>query len=260
MTAQPARLAFEVASVKENKSRDMRGFGIHFLPGGKLVIRNVALSVIISAAYGLPFQSDRLTDVPQWAYETSYDIEAIASAGVISPGMPSQVRDEKMLGMLRSLLEERFSLNIRREITERAVYVVLVAKRGPKLRKSEIDEKDCNEAPAQVGNPASCHSFGGGPGRGIHAEAATVKDLASWASTFAGRAVIDKTGLADLYNIQTEGWVSLEPSTPRPTGQESLEQRPTLFEIFDRLGLRLDPQRAPVENFVIERVERPSEN
>jgi uncharacterized protein (TIGR03435 family) len=30
--------------------------------------------------------------------------------------------------------------------------------------------------------------------------------------------------------------------------------------IFERLGLRLEPQKAPVETFVIDHVERPTEN
>ena len=35
---------------------------------------------------------------------------------------------------------------------------------------------------------------------------------------------------------------------------------PTLFTVFERLGLKLEAQRSPVEIFVIERVEKPSEN
>jgi uncharacterized protein (TIGR03435 family) len=55
---------------------------------------------------------------------------------------------------------------------------------------------------------------------------------------------------------------------PRPPGQQPTAEdiamadpgRPTLFQIFDKLGLKLESQKAPVEMFVIESIERPSQN
>jgi uncharacterized protein (TIGR03435 family) len=93
-------------------------------------------------------------------------------------------------------------------------------------------------------------------------------DLAAYASSWADRPVVDKTGLRGLFNIQTEGWVPMRPRPPRPAGQDPTAEdlafadpaRPTLFQIFDRLGLKLESQKAPVEMFVIESAERPSEN
>jgi len=102
----------------------------------------------------------------------------------------------------------------------------------------------------------------------MHAQAVSASDLASYASGWADRPVIDKTGLTGLFNIQTEGWVPMRPRPARPSGQDSTPEdlafadpaRPTLFQIFDRLGLKLESQKAPIETFVIESVERPSEN
>jgi uncharacterized protein (TIGR03435 family) len=93
-------------------------------------------------------------------------------------------------------------------------------------------------------------------------------DLASYASGWADRPVIDKTSLKGLFNIQTEGWVPMRPRPARPAGQDPSAEdlafadptRPTLFQIFGRLGLKLESQKAPVETFVIESAERPSEN
>jgi uncharacterized protein (TIGR03435 family) len=36
--------------------------------------------------------------------------------------------------------------------------------------------------------------------------------------------------------------------------------RPTLSAVFDRLGLRMENQKAAVETFTIEHIERPAEN
>src|ERR1700680_4648235 len=78
------RPIFEVASVKPNNSTDFRNMQLpQFLPGGKLVIRNVPLQMIVAAAYNLPFQSTRLTGGPEWerASGEKYDIEATAEKG-----------------------------------------------------------------------------------------------------------------------------------------------------------------------------------
>jgi uncharacterized protein (TIGR03435 family) len=79
--------------------------------------------------------------------------------------------------------------------------------------------------------------------------------------------VIDRTGLRGLFNIQTEGWAPLRSKGPLPGEVPSAEEsasadlsRPTLVMILQRLGLKLESQRAPVESFVIEHVERPTEN
>jgi uncharacterized protein (TIGR03435 family) len=80
--------------------------------------------------------------------------------------------------------------------------------------------------------------------------------------------VIDQTGVNGLFKIDTEGWTPMRPAPPRPPDQEAPAEdtqvrdpsRPTLFQIFDRLGLTLKPGTAPVETFVIERIERPTAN
>jgi uncharacterized protein (TIGR03435 family) len=47
--------------------------------------------------------------------------------------------------MVQALLADRFKLTDRRETKERPVYVLVVAKGGPKLQRSTVDETDCPE-------------------------------------------------------------------------------------------------------------------
>ena len=78
--------------------------------------------------------------------------------------------------MLRVFLADRFKMSVRLEIKERPVYAVLVAKSGPSLRKSKIDEKDCPELdPSNMTDPA-CHFPVGCQGNGIHAKAEDMSD------------------------------------------------------------------------------------
>jgi uncharacterized protein (TIGR03435 family) len=264
--SQP-KLAFEVASIKRNTSTDPRGMGMQILPGGKFVA-SAPVFIFVATAYDVPIQSDRVTGGPEWLRTERYDIEATPGNGAIPAGATVKERNDKVHLMLQTLLAERFKMVIRREIKELPVYVVTVKKDGPKLKKAAVEEKDCLEVTKGPQDPASCHTFSGGQGQGIHAQAASMSDLASYASSWSDHPVVDKTGLRGLYNIQTEGWVPMRPRPVRPAGQDPTAEdlafadpaRPTLFQIFDRLGLKLESQKGPVEMFVIESAERPSEN
>jgi bla regulator protein blaR1 len=264
------RLAFEVASIKENKSQDTRA-RFEFLPGGRFVARNYPLMFLITNAYNLPLQSSRITlgpDLDRGIVAARYDIDAAAEKDAIPAATPTKVRDERMRLMIQTLLADRFKMVVHRETKELPVYAVTVAKGGPKLQKAAVEEKDCSDNPSGPDDPARCHSADGGQWRGIHAMAISMKDLASILESSADRPVLDKTGIQGLFNIQTEPSVPLRPRPPRPPGQEPTAAdlafedpaRPTMFQIFDRLGLKLESTKAPVEVFVIERLEKPSEN
>jgi uncharacterized protein (TIGR03435 family) len=267
--AQPPSegLAFEVASVKPNNSTDFRNNTLQFLPGGRFVARNIPLLMIVAEAYNTPFQSPRLTGGPDWkrlAFDR-YDIEAAAEKGAIPAGSSTKARDDKMRLMLQSLLEERFKLKIHREPKEQLVYALVVAKSGSKLQKAKMQEKDCAAGPTGFG--VGCHSIQGGIGRGIHGDAIDLADVALMVQNWTDRPVVDKTGLTDLYNIQTEGWM---PMRQRPPGPEDAPKggdaglydpdRQTLYKVFEQLGLRMESQRAVVDMFVVEHVEKPGEN
>ena len=258
-------LRFEVASVKPNKSNS-RQSGLQFLPGGRFSTLNIPLQIIIAVAYDVPFQSPRLSGGPDWIRSERYDIEATPEKDAIPSGTTVKLRKQKIELMLQTLLQDRFKLKMRREMVEQPVYAAVVAKNGPRLQNAKIEEKDCSYEPGQGG--IVCHQLTGGQGRGLHGQAVDMSDLVGFVANWTDRPVIDKTGLEGLYDIETEGWVPLRPRMPLPPGAKPSEEdlafadpgRPTLFMIFDRLGLKLESQKAPVETFVIEHVERPTEN
>jgi uncharacterized protein (TIGR03435 family) len=260
--AQPAAsAAFEVASVKPHKSAE-RNFGFpQFQPGGSFTSTGVPLQIIIAVAYNLPFQGTQLSGGPDWirSGESAYDIEAKANADDLK-GLSPEDRAKKLRSMLQALLAERFKLTIRRDSKEQPVYVLTVAKNGPKLQKSQLEEKDCEDPKNQ------CHFGGAGQGRGIHVKAFNMTELAVSVSNFTDRPLIDRTGLTGLYDIDTDGWVPMRPRPARPDGPTAEDiamadpTRPTLNMIFDKLGLKMEASKAPVELFVIDRVEKPTEN
>jgi bla regulator protein blaR1 len=268
MNAPPARAqeasgkppVFEVASVKRNDSGERR-MGSRIEPGGRYIAQNVPLYWLIADAYRVPFQSSRLSGGPEWIRSERYDIEAKPEKGFIPPGASSTVREARIMEMLKALLADRFKLNVRRESKEIPVYVLVVAKNGPKLQKSAMEEKDCTDTPPEKGLP--CHIFNGGQGRGLHGDAVNMADLVLFVENWSDRPMIDRTGLKGLYNIQTDGWVPMQPRQGAPSAEDQDMAdpiRPTLFMVLDRLGLKLEPQKAPVDRYIIEGVERPSGN
>jgi bla regulator protein BlaR1 len=256
--------AFEVASVKANKSEDRRRGGMQVSPG-RFSATNVPLYALITAAYSLPFQSNRLSGGPDWIRSERFDIEAKAAEGAFAGEATNKDRDAKLRLMLQALLADRFKLIIRRDTKELPVYALVVGKNGLKLKKAAIDEKDCPAG--DTDRAGACHSFMGGQGRGLHAKAADMGDLVLFVSNWTDRPMVDRTGIKGLYEFETEGWVPLRPRQVLPGAEPSAEDlamadpsRPTLFSILEQLGLKLESQKAPIEMFVIERVERPGEN
>ena len=265
--------SFEVVSIKpfQGDARDLRG--PEFLPGGRFTSR-APLLIVIATAYNLPFQNlgARLTGVPNWANvkpnstEGVYDIEAKAADGAIPSELSPKGRADRMRLMLQALLADRFKMVVRHEIKELPIYVLVVGKGGPKLPKADIQEKDCPDTPlSESAANVPCHRFTGGRGRGFHGRAVDMTDLVAFAQNWTDRPLFDKTGLNGLYKIDTEPFQPMEltGTAPAPgTKQDGVDLRdlPTLFTVFERLGLRMESQKGPVDTYTVEHIEKPAEN
>ncbi len=256
-----APLSFEVASVKRNTSGSQRAPSM-ILPGGRFTATNNTVRALIANAYGIR-TSYLLSGGPSWIDSEAYDIDAKAEAGAITPGTPDRVLWEKTRLMLQSLLAERFHLAIHREPKEMPIYELSVAGGGPRLQRSR---QDC------AASAFACHGFSGNP---LHLTGTGVDmfDLALILTTYADRPVVDKTQLAGVFDIALQ-WNPFEGKTPpaddspRPPAAESRDgPRPApdslpglVPALQQQVGLRLESRKAPVEIYVIDRVERPAGN
>ncbi len=256
--------SFEAATVKPNRTGDARSARIQFQAGGRFTAVNVPLQVLVAIAYQVPFQSPRLIGGPDWVKTDNWDVQGTANSASFPEGASGDERGEISRGMLRTLLADRFHLVIRREIKEMPAYVAVVGKNGPKLEKSRVTEAQCaGEVPPDGVN---CHSIIGGMGRGLHGQAATAADIVRFVQNWTDRPVVDETGLKGLYNVQTEGWAPMVPMSPDHSGSQEAKaladpSRPTLFMIFENLGLKLEARKkVAVEMLIIESAQKPGEN
>jgi uncharacterized protein (TIGR03435 family) len=256
---------FEVISVKPNKSPDLSKELLQFLPGGRFVSTNAPLIQVIAIAWDLPLHSPRLALASGVRMpDDVYDIEAIPEKGTFPPGIATEERFLRMRLMLQALLEDRFKLEIRRESKEEPVYALVVGKGGLELAKSKFQERNCGDTgPNWISNPA-CHYLDVGQDGGLRGASVTIDQVVRYVNNFTDRPLFDKTGLTGFYDVETEGWAPLRPTLDgapqRDDAAVNDSDRPTLFDMFEKLGLRMESQRAVIDMFVIDHVEKPSEN
>ena len=256
-TQTPPR--FEVASIRPSNSADRRPL-FDVQPGGRFVARNVSVKRLIEWAYGI--EHFQISGGPGWIGSDLFDIAA----------KPESSADaDKLMPMLQALLAERFQLVIRRESREMPVYALVVAKNGPKFKDaSESDPNivDLSKRPDLAGRGGRARFTMIRRGR-LTAQGGNMTLLALQLSSFLGRTVVDKTGLTGTYDLKLE-WQPDENQVamfqamgvPEGFGAPAADPSgPSLFAALEeQLGLRLDSQKGPVETFVIEKIERPSEN
>lgn len=260
---------FEVASIKP-AAPDARGMFVRTAPGGRLNITNLPLKEMIVMAWRIqPYQ---ISGGPGWINSARYDINA----------KPETNPSPEQLGMmLRSLLEDRFQLKFHRETKEESVYALVLANKegqlGPKLTQAK--EGGCTPpdpskrpAPPEPGKPPTlpCGGLMMSP-RSLMGSSMPIANIIPLLSRTLGRTVIDKTGLTGKYDISLQ-WTPDESQGLQfpgggapPGGPPGLPppdpNGPSLYTALEeQLGLKLESQKGPVEMFIIDSVERPSEN
>src|SRR5687767_7444799 len=134
---EPPTQAFEVASVRENKTGERSSF-ISPAPGGRFTAVNMPLRTLITYAYGL--QSFELIGAPDWTTTTRFDIAARA-AGEFPATQPGQLDADQL--MVQALLADRFALRVHRETREVPIFELTLARAdgrlGPQIRRSQVD-------------------------------------------------------------------------------------------------------------------------
>ena len=259
----PAPLSFDVASVKP-AAPDARGTSIQLQPRAGLRVTNAPLRFLVTYAYDI--RDFQLSGGPGWMATEHYDIMAKSEPVAGTADVPEDPRkmsdqqlktvDQQMRERMRSLLAERFQLVIHHESREAPIYVLLVAKGGPKLEEAQ---------PATTG-PRGMRMF---PGY-LTGMSAPLQMLTTTLSAQLGRPVLDKTDLKGNYNFKLQ-WTPDAPADrplplpPVPPGVELPPppdpNGPTLFTaIQEQLGLRLESQKGPIDMIVIDRIEKASEN
>jgi uncharacterized protein (TIGR03435 family) len=268
----PASPAFEVASVKRNKSG--QPFSASSIPpGGRFTVTNLTLRQLILMANQI--ERFQLSDEPAWLDSERFDIVAKAPAELSAAlAAPPPANGPTLIQlMLRQLLADRFRLVTHNETRELPIYALVLARSdqrlGPQLHSSTTDcaapaATRRGDPPQAPGERPSC-GVRGGPGQFL-AGGVSMAQLASYfLSGLVQRPVIDRTGLTGTFDIALTWTPNEMPQGTPLSGAPPLPpidpNGPSIFTaVQEQLGLKLESTKGPVDLLVIDHVEHPSED
>jgi uncharacterized protein (TIGR03435 family) len=241
-TADPS---FEVATIKPSDSA--QGFGFMVNRSGRLQTHNTSARDLIKISFGL--HPKQIAGVPSWSDTDKYDVTGKPNAS----GIPSITQ---LMSMTQKLLADRFALKFHREKKEMTAYVLTVAKGGIKITED-------------TSNPNGLPGFGGAGVRGLNVRNATMQEFVEFLQANAlDLPVVDQTGLGGkrydfILKWTPDGAQAAQGATPESGGgaAANVEAPPDIYlAMQQQLGLKLESTKAPVEMFVIDHLEKPSEN
>jgi len=283
-----AEVSFEVATVKPvlmdaSHPFDPSHFWAHVSPAGASYW-SMTLDSLVAYAYDV--ESFQVSG-PEWANHDRFDIEARFPEG-------ADKKDERR--MLQALLINRFKLAFHVEKRELEGYVLVVGKHGEKLRPSVPDtvsaETDATLKPGDnnVGQGAAQskitknHDGSSTVDMGKRGTQTIKFDQERWATHFErskmtmeelagslrnclGRGVhkvVDETGIKGTYQL---AWDCPSPTARPAVDKDAAGILPSdpqdgsaLTQSLDALGLKLEKRKMLQDFYVIDHVERPSEN
>ena len=266
---------FEVASIRPSgpPSGDHMSVGIH-IDGARISCTYFSLKDYVTAAYTVKIYQ---VVGPDWMGGERFDIAATLPAGA---------KQEQVPDMLKALLADRFGMKFHRETRDFPVYGLVAAKGGLKMQESAPDPDDPTDQPKAATNVTGTGGRGGVHLDYGHGSFFTMADnkftarklpMSSFAEVlarFEDRPVVDMTELKGSYDFDLEftpedymamlirsaiaAGVTMPPEALRMLSGSSGD---SLLNALQRLGLKLETRKAPLEVLVIDRIEKaPTEN
>ena len=228
----PDRAKFDVASVRPTPPE--RLYRLKFekcTNGGPFLASGTPLEWTIDFAYA---ERGKVSGGPAWlnSFDVAFDIE----------GKPDhKVAESECREMVQSLLEDRYKLKVHREVREVAAYALVVGKNGPRLQPAK--PVDAGGGVRINGALQQMLSDQEAP------EGWSMSQLAGVVSSFAGRPVVDRTGLAGKYSFSI-----------RFAHTEDSDDPDVATALQEQLGLKLESTTTNMDVVIIDHVEKPDPN
>ena len=255
----PARVEFDVVSIKRHvdPNPNVRS---RMEPDGTAMMTNVPMSMILNQILPVPLRD--VIGLPEWVTREHWDISAKAPAG----SSVNQIRP-----MWQAVFADRMKFAAHREERERDVFALLLARKdgklGPQLKPSTLD---CDTAPTVSSlrdkkTPPTAQDYQERCGMGrlgpttFVSGGVPIQLIAAMLPPYAGGAVENRTGLTGIYafTLTFSQQHATGPSVDAPAPGEP----PDIFvAVEEQLGLKLQHDKKMIPVFVVDHIERPSEN
>ena len=245
--------AFDVASIHPNNSDHTARTHIYsYANQGHFIAINATPMQLLQYAYSLP--GSRILGASGWATSSKYDIEAKSDQALADKFalLPYPEAKDQLLKMVQSLLADRFHFAAHRESRELPVYELVAAKGGVKFSTVQDGPKNIVDSSSRAGIVSMK----------ITNSSHAMNDLAEMLYRYAGRVVLDRTGLSGVYSIS----LTFTPddsrfAVPDSETTSSIDGGVSVFTALkEQLGLELKPSKGPVEVLVVDHMAPPTEN
>src|SRR3569833_1980611 len=218
--ALSADMSFEAASVKATPANAGPRDPMH-VDSGRVTLNSMSLKLLIQMAYSLP--EWKLDGVSGWIEDNRYDITA---------KFPEGAGEKQLPEMLRTLLHERFALQMETKSKSMKVYGLTPVKGGAKLKLSTRETTWDGHGGVNGGMR---------PGHLVFPDM-TIDGLAEVLATRVGKPVIDQTNIPGKYAID------LRWSAKEMDADSASTDGPSIFTALEeQLGLTLRTTTAQVE-------------
>ena len=234
---------FDVAAIRPSEDVPRDNCYMKGQPGGQTFTgRCFPLRELIKYSYKII--DDQLVGAPAWIDTALYDFEAKSDRPVTRA---------EVAGMFQGLLAERFKLQFHKETRTMPALVLTIDKGGNKMTVNETAyewEYPIQPIPGKIPT--------------LKGWRCPMQYLAWYLGQRAQRPVVDKTGLTGFWDFQLafvpEGMG--EALRKGPNGETALPMEgPSLTTaVREQLGLKLEPEKGPVDVYVIDHVEKVSAN
>jgi uncharacterized protein (TIGR03435 family) len=227
----------------------------------------IAFAYKLSGTQELSFRFSMFSGVPKSGapFWVTGGFDSLPAFFDISARAPAETSLDQMRLMMRALLAERFHLQMHTVEADASVFALVLEKpgvMGPALRvhpASDTCEKPIADLPPVCGVVA--HVAASAPGQHLGGRGISLALFASSIPTMTGIAavpkpVVDQTGLTGPYDF------SLTLTHDAAGDETSVVENSANFRdaLKQQLGLRLTNARAPLTFWIVDHVEKPSEN
>jgi len=243
--AKDAQPDFEVVTIKPGKpTPDGKDYDFQ---GRRLTAVAVNVNDLVGLAYGV--HPRQIVGGPDWFDSELFDIDGI-------PDVPGQPNNKQMGILFKNLLASRFALKFHHEQREMPVFVISVAKGGPKMTvsASRPDDPDFGFDFGRLGD--------------LTVRNITMVDFAIWMqSSVTDRPIVDQTGLTGRYDFKLK-WTPDDSQFAQFRSSGQVVQKrdtpngppPLDVAMRQQIGLDIKATKTMVDVIVIDHVEQPSAN
>ncbi len=263
---------FEVASIKPSTPDAGQVAGVH-IDGAQVRCVLLSLRDYIRMAYKV---KDYQILGPDWMAAARFDINA---------KLPDGATREQVPDMVGALLASRFLMKMHRDTKEFAVYALSAGKNGLKMKETPADAdpaeagKDAVNVTATSSNGSTMIDLGKGSSmmvgnNRLEARKLTMPAFAETLGYFIDRPAVDMTEIKGNYDFTLEfspedframliraaliNGALLPPETLKLLEAASGD---SMFVSIEKLGLKIEPRKAPLEVLVIDHIEKsPTDN